>query len=362
MEHTASSPQALLFVGSYAAPSQAGIYAFSFDKATGHLTALGSFAGIANPTFLVVHPNGRWLYAVSETSQQNDAAPGSVWALRFEREPWTIQPINHRPSGGDWPCHLQFDSTGEWLCVSNYATGNVGVLPLLSDGSLGEMTDRVQHHGSGPNAQRQEGPHAHSTTLTPDNRFAIVADLGIDQLVVYRFDAAAGKLSAHGQARSRPGAGPRHLAFHPNGRVVYVANELDSTVSVYDYDALNGVLRERQTLDTLPPGAPENLAADIHLSPSGKRVYVSNRGHNSIAVFDADADGRLARIAVPSCGGNWPRNFALAPGGRFMLVANQYSGEVSVLPQLAGSDGIGAPVARAAVPQASCVQFVQAND
>lgn len=355
MEHTPSSRQAMLFVGSYAVPTQPGIHAFHFDVETGKLSAVGSFAGIANPSFLVVHPNRRWLYAVSET-KQDDGAPGSVWAFRVAHEPWSLQPLNHRPSGGDWPCHLQLDATGRWLFVSNYGTGSVGVLPILPDGSLGEMADLVQHDGRGVHPQRQEGPHAHSATLTRDNGLVIVADLGIDQLVSYAFDATAGKLSPHGQTRTRPGAGPRHMAFHPNGHVLYVANELDSTVTVYAYDAANG-LYERQALNTLPPGARENTVAHIHVSSSARRVYVSNRGRNSIAVFDAAADGQLTRIAVPACGGNWPRHFALAPDERFMLVANQYSSELSVLPLRIGSDEIGAPAARAAVPQAACVQF-----
>ncbi len=356
MEHKVSS-QPLLFVGSYAAADQPGIHAFHFDEASGALTPIGSLAGVANPSFLAVHPNRRWLYAVGETSQKNDGAPGSVWAVRFEREPWAIHRVNQQPSGGDWPCHLQIDATGRWLFVSNYGTGSVGVLPILADGALGEMTDLVQHRGHSVNPERQEGPHAHSATLTPDNRFVIVADLGTDELAVYRLDATAGKLGEHARVKTRPGAGPRHLAFHPDGQRVYVANELDSTVTVYDYDAASGALRERQSVEGLPPGAPENTAADIHLSPSGDRVYMSNRGHNSLAVFSVEADGRLTRIAAPSCGGNWPRNFALAPGGRFILVANQYSGEVSVLPRQAGAEEIGAPVARAAVPQASCLQF-----
>lgn len=333
---------------------------FRFDGATGALVAGGSYAGIANPSFLVAHPNRRWLYAVSETDQQRDGAPGSVWALRFGREPPVIQPINQRPSGGDWPCHLELDLSGRWLLVSNYSSGTIAVLPILPDGALGELADPVQHHGRSVHPQRQEGPHTHSAAFAPDNRFVIVADLGLDRLLVYAFDPATGKLAAHASMHTRPGAGPRHIAFHPSGRRVYVANELDNTVSAYDYDAAQGLLRERQTLDTLPAGAPENTVAHIRVSPSGQRVYVSNRGHNSVAVFDVEADGRLARIAVCSCGGDWPRHFALAPGDRFMLVANQYSGDVSVLPLLAGPHAIGAPVARAAVTQASCVQFVEA--
>jgi len=333
---------------------------------SGALTLCGSFAGIANPAFLVVHPNRRWLYSVSETSETREGGSSAVWALRFERAtetaPVVIQPLNAQSSGGGGPCHLRLDATGRWLFVSNYSTGSLSVLPLLPNGTIGELSDHVQHHGSSVNPQRQKGPHVHSVTLSPDNRFAIVADLGTDQLVIYQFDATAGKLSAHRQVRTRLGAGPRHTVFHPNGRVVYVANELNSTVTVYDYDAAHGGMRELQTLDTLPPEAPENTVADIHVLPSGKRVYVSNRGHNSVAAFDVNADGRLTRIAVLSCGGNWPRNFALAPDARFMLVANQYSDEVSALPLLIGSDEIGMAVARAAVPQTSCVQFVQSND
>jgi 6-phosphogluconolactonase len=184
----------------------------------------------------------------------------------------------------------------------------------------------------------------------------------MDQLLVYNFDPAAGKLDAHTQVDTRPGAGPRHIAFQPSGQRMYVANELDSTVSVYDYEASSGALFERQSIETTPPGVPENLVADIHLSTSGQRLYVSNRGHNSLAVFDVEAGGRLARVAIRPCGGKWPRNFALAPNGRFVLVANQYSDEVSVLPVLAGSEAIGVPVARAAVTQASCVQFIETTD
>lgn len=355
-----ASTQPLVFVGGYAAAGQPGLHAFTFEEKTGALAALGSFAGVTNPSFLVVHPNQPWLYAVSETSQ-SDGAPGGVWAFSFEREPFAIRARNQQPSGGDWPCHLQLDATGKWLFVANYGTGSASVLPILADGSVGERSDHVQHSGSGPDKQRQEGPHAHSTTLTPDNGYALIADLGLDQVVIYEFDAALGRLTVHGQMQARPGAGPRHLAFHPNGRMLYVANELDSTVSACEYDAIKGSLREVQTLETLPPGAPENTVADIHISASAGRLYVSNRGHNSIAVYGVDKDGELTRLAVPACGGNWPRNFALAPDGRFVLVANQYSNEVCVMPLEIGAGEIGAPVARVAVPGAACIQFLPPN-
>jgi 6-phosphogluconolactonase len=217
------------------------------------------------------------------------------------------------------------------------------------------MSDHVQHVGSGPNKQRQEGPHAHSVTLSPDNQFALVADLGLDQIVIYKFDADAGKLSRQGEAKTRPGAGPRHLAFHPNGQWLYVSNELDNTVTWFDYAA--GTLRERQSLSSLPPGAPESGLADIHVSASGQRVYASNRGHNSLAVYDIGSDGLMTLVSIPDCGGNWPRNFALTSNGKFALVANQYSNEVCVLPVLAGTEALGATVARVPVAGASCIKF-----
>lgn len=352
------STQSFFFVGGYASAEQPGIQSFLFDETSGKMTARGSFTGIINPSFLVAHPNRRWLYVVSEKGQDSHGAFGEVWAFQFEREPFTIQPINHLSSRGDWPCHLQLDATGRWLLAANYGTGNAGIYPLQPDGSLGEMADFVQHHGMGPNAARQEGAHAHSSIFTPDNRFAIIADLGIDQLVIYQLDMAAGKLLPHSSVNTRPGAGPRHLAFHPNGKWMYAANELDSTVTLYEYDAANGALLERQSLSTIPSESPENIVADIHVSATGQRVYVSNRGHNSIAVYAVGGDGSLALVSIPTCGGNWPRNFALAPGGRFVLAANQYNNEVCVLPMLEGMEALGAPMARVNVAGASCIQFV----
>jgi 6-phosphogluconolactonase len=347
----------VLYVGSYADADQPGIYACTFDDATGELTVRGSFAGVSNPSFLVIHPNGRWLYAVSETNQQKDGVPGAVWAFRCTQEPWSIEAINHQTGGGDWPCHLAIDSTGRWLLVSNYGSGTVSVLPILEDGALGKMTDLIQHSSRGPRPDGQEGPHTHSATFTPDHRFAIVADLGMDALVVYALDPSVGQLHEHTRAATRPGAGPRHLAFHPSGQHVYVANELDNSIAVYDYDAASGGLHEQQIVDTLPSNAPQNTVADIHVSPSGDRVYVSNRGHDSIAIFAVEADGRLALVAIRPCGGHWPRNFAIAPGGRFLLVANQHSDEVAVLPVQGGSEALGMPIVRAIITGASCVHF-----
>lgn len=357
----AQMTSSFLIAGGYSPAEQPGLHVLALDEASGELSPVASQAGILNPSFLVLHPNKKWLYVVSETSS-SDGSPGGVWALTFDAASGKTALVNRQASGGDWPCHLQLDRTGHWLFVANYGSGTVSVYPIKPDGSLGEASNFVRHAGKGPNPDRQEGPHAHSVTLTPDNNYALVADLGLDQIVVYRFDAATGKMTLHGAARSRPGAGPRHLVFHPNGLALFAANELDGSVSVYAYDPAAGSFTLGQTLDTLPAGAPENTVADIHLSADARRLYVSNRGHNSLAVYAVDGLGGLTRLAITSCGGNWPRNFALAPGGRFVLVANQYTNEVTVLPLNPGGTEVGAPIGRAALPGASCIKFVAAND
>jgi 6-phosphogluconolactonase len=358
METPMPSSSSLVFASGYAAANQPGIQAFMFDETRGTLTPHGSFTGILNPSFTIVHPNGRWLYAVSETGQASDGVFGGVCALSFESEPFSMRWLNQQSSRGDWPCHLRLDGTGNWLVTTNYGTGNAGIYPIQANGSLGEMVDFVQHQGKGPNTARQEGPHAHSSIFTPDNRFIIIADLGIDQLVIYKFDASTGKLLPHSSLNTKPGAGPRHLTFHSNGKWLYAANELDNTVTLYDYDAAKGTLTERQSLPTVPSDSPESTVADIHISATGKRLYVSNRGQDSIAVYDLDSDGSLKLVSIKSSGGKCPRNFALAPGGTFLLAANQNNNEVCVLPILEGTEALGAPVARATVTGASCIQFV----
>lgn len=353
-----TNEQDLLFVGSYAGADEPGIHAFRFDNATGTLTGAASFGGIASPSFLVVHPNRKWLYAVSEASNAQHNGSGAVWALRFDQSSGTIEPINQQSSGGSAPCHLAIDATGKYLIASNYTSGSVSMYRIEDDGALSAVTHFIQHQGSSVNPSRQEGPHAHSATPTPDNRFVIVADLGLDQLIVYALDTAAGTLHPHAITHTQPGAGPRHVAFHPNGQRVYVGNELGNTVNVYAYDTAQGQLSELQSLDTVPAGAPESYVADIHVSPAGDRVYVSNRGHDSIAVYAIDQDGRLTSLGMPSCGGNWPRNFAIAPGGNFLLVANQYSDNVAVLPVVIGGAELGEAIVNVNVSKPSCIQFV----
>ena len=305
-----------VYVGSYATADAPGIHTFIFDTATGNLTASGAFTNIINPSFITVHPNGRWLYAVSEQSQhverESGRGPGAGLGT-----PGAFSPLNHQTSGGDWPCHLALDASGSWLAV-HYASGTRGCISHPAGWQSWSNEHLVHHHGSGPHPERQGEPHTHSAIFTPDNRFLIVADLGIDQLVIYAFDAANGTLEAHSRVHTPPGAGPRHMAFHPRLQQLAVSCELTSTVIVYDYDAGNCHLEERQVLTTLPPEAPENTVADIHFDPTGTRLYVSNRGHNSIAAFAVARDGQLQFLATESVGGNWP--LSLCIGRRTLLL------------------------------------------
>ena len=342
-----------LLVGGYGPTEQPGIHAFVFDPATAGLRPAGSHAGIENPSFVAVHPGGSHLYAVSETG---GATEGSVHALRIERGAGAIAlvPLNHRRSGGDHPCHLRVDPGGRWLAVSTYGSGSVAVFPIDGDGTLGEMASSARHSGRGFDAERQEGPHAHSAVFSPDGRFLVVADLGLDRLVVYRFDGETGGIRRHREFPTDPGAGPRHTAFHPDGAHLFVVGELDNTLRLFTWR--DGELEPGPSLATVPAGEQPSLAADIGVSPGGGRVFVSNRGHDSVAVFEFDAPAGLRRAGVWPCGGSWPRGLGIVPDGRHLVAANRRSGEIVVLP--VSGHRIGAPVVRASVPQPSSVAIV----
>ncbi len=356
---TASLESAAL-VGSYAPGDAAGIYLVTVNETEGRLRIDATFAGVRNPSHLATHPGGDHLFAVSETSVGGDGVGGTVHAFRITRGRGGVDlaALNERSTDGDHPCHVCVDASGRWLAVSNYGTGNVAVFPIGPDGWLGEMTSSVQHSGSGPNADRQAGPHVHSTVFTPEGRFLIVADLGIDRVVIYAFDPDVGSLSPHDDVATKPGAGPRHMAFHPDGRHLFVVNELDSTITAYRYDARAGALQPWQTVPALPEGAPAGMAADIHVSRSGSRVYASNRGHDSVTVCAFDMTSGLSRTVIRSSGGQWPRGFCLMPSGRHLLAANRHSNEIVLLPLLAGGSDIGEPLARVEIAQPSCVSFL----
>jgi len=326
--------QCLVYVGTYTGAKSKGIYAYRFDSATGALSPLGLAAETSHPTFLAIAPNRRFLYAANEISDFGGKSSGAVSAFAITPQTGQLTLLNQASSGGPGPCHLVVDKTGKNVLVANYAGGSIEVLPIQPDGRLGAATAFVQHQGASVNPQRQAGPHAHSINLDAANRFAFVADLGLDKVLIYRFGAAQGTLTPNDPpaAALKPGAGPRHFAFHPSGRFAYVINELQSTVTAFNYDAQRGALSELQTVSTLPEGfAGNNSTAEVQVHRSGKFLYGSNRGHDSIAVFAIDpGKGTLSLAEHQPTRGKTPRNFGLDPTGARLLAANQGSDTVVV--------------------------------
>jgi 6-phosphogluconolactonase len=324
----------LLYVGTYTEnlPSK-GIYLLRISR-TGALTNLGVAAETTNPSFVTMSPNGRFAYAVNEVEKIEGRPTGGVTAFGRIRSTNLLHTLRRETTGGAAPCYASTDRAGRFLFVANYTGGSFSVFPILSDGGVGAATSFVQHEGKGPDAERQEGPHAHCIIADPANRFGLVADLGLDRVLVYPFDARTGALTTTPAAAGvlAPGAGPRHLAFHPNGRVLYVTNELDSTVTAFRYEPSTGALTPMQTVPAVSePVTTRNAPADIHIHPSGRFLYMSNRGHNSIAAFAIDAtSAELHPLQLIRTGGDWPRNFAIDPTGRFLLVANQRSNDIHV--------------------------------
>jgi len=319
----------LVYFGTYTRRASKGIYVSRLDAATGKVTAPELAAEAPNPSFVAVHPSRGFLYAVSEAGKG-----GGVSAFSLDASTGLLTFLNRVSSGGTGPCHLVVDKTGRNVLVVNYGSGSVAVLPLAEDGRLKEASSFIQHKGSSVNPKRQQGPHAHSVNLSSDNRFAVVADLGMDQVLVYRLEAAKGSITPNEPpfATVKPGSGPRHFAFHPKSTFAYVINELASTVTAFAYDAARGVLKEVQTLTTLPAGfSGVNHTAEVQVHPSGQFVYGSNRGHDSIAVFKVDGKkGTLTLVEQTPTQGKTPRNFGIDPTGRWLLAANQDTDNVVV--------------------------------
>jgi 6-phosphogluconolactonase len=320
-----------VYIGTYTRQKGKGIYAYRFQPAAGKLTPVGLAGESDNPSFLAVHPNRRFLYAVNEMS--GGKPEGYVSAFAIDPKTGKLAFLNKVSSRGGGPCHLMVDKSGKHLAVANYNSGSVAVFPVLPDGRLGEASAFMQHRGSSANPARQKGPHAHCVLFSPDNRFLLAADLGLDQVLVYRFDATKGSLAPNDppSARVAPGSGPRHLAFHPKGSFLYVNNEMASTVTAFAYQPGGGILKELQTVSTLPAGfSGESTTAEIETDRAGKFLYVSNRGHDSIAVFAIDAKGALTPVEYASTQGKVPRSFALDPTGAYLFAANQDSYNVVV--------------------------------
>ncbi|MCB1234429.1 MAG: lactonase family protein [Verrucomicrobiae bacterium] len=331
----ASAADPIVFFGTYTRgkAGSKGIYASRLNLETGELNEPVVVAEVENPSFLAIHPNRRFLYAVSEISGADGKPAGGVTAYRIESETGALTRINAQPSGGDGPCHVSIDPSGRCALVANYGSGVAAALKIGEDGAL-TFGNAIQHTGSSVDPRRQKGPHAHSANPSPDGRHAFVADLGLDKILIHRIDPATGTLAEHGFVKVEPGSGPRHLAVHPNGRWAYVINEMALTVTALNYDASGGSLAPFQTVSTLPDADRDQAGlstAEIQVHPGGKFLYGSNRGHDTIAVFSIDpADGRLTRLENEPIRGQTPRNFALDPTGRYLLAEGQASNTVSV--------------------------------
>jgi 6-phosphogluconolactonase len=350
----------MVYVGTYTGRGSAskGIYRLRLDMKTGALSDAGAPAESVSPSFLALHPSGRFLYAVNEAgSPPKDE--GGVSAFAIDPRTGALSALNRQSSRGGGPCHLSLDAEGRHVLVANYGGGSVAVLPVQADGRLDPATTFVQHEGHGADPGRQKGPHAHYISVDPANRFALVADLGLDEVLVYRYGPATGTLTPNTPAAAHlaPGAGPRHLVLHPDGRHGYVINEMASTITAFAYDAGAGTLSELQTLSTLPGDFHgSNSTAEIAVRPDGRFVYGSNRGHDSIAIFAVDAaTGKLTAAGHQPTLGKTPRNFAIDPTGTYLLAANQDSDTIAVfrIDRASGAlSAVGGPVP---VPRPVCV-------
>jgi 6-phosphogluconolactonase len=352
----------LVYVGTYTDKDSKGIYAYRFDPASGESEPVGLAASTANPSFLAVDSNNKYLYAVNETDNFNGGHTGAVSAFAIDRNTGKLTLLQQVASLGADPAHLSLDHTGRYLLVANYTSGNIAAFPVEADGKLGARSAFVQHSGSSVNQERQTGPHAHEIQTSPDNQFVLTADLGLDELLVYRFDAKTGALTPGNPpfVKVSPGSGPRHFAIAPSGKFVYLVNEMSSTITVFSYSADSGRLKELQTISTLPQGFKgENTTAEIEVDAMGRFLYVSNRGDDSVETFAIDPHtGALSFVQRTPTGGKTPRHFTLDPTGKWLFAANQDSNTINIFAVDPASGRMTATSYTLQVSSPVCVVFV----
>ena len=360
-----SSGDVLVHFGTYTGPTSKGIYVSRLNPSTGALTEPTLAAETPNPSFLALSESRGLLYAVNEIGDYEGKPAGSVSAFAIDRQTGVLKPINRQSSGGGGPAHISTDRKGAHVMVANYGGGSVAVLPIAQDGSPQPTTGFVQHTGSSVNVQRQKAPHAHSIDLDPEGRYAYVADLGLDKVLIYRYDASKGTLTPADPpfAAVEPGSGPRHVAIHQSGRFAYVINEIVLTVTAFARDAASGALKTLQTISTLPDGVkaePAYSTAELTMHPSGRFLYGSNRGHDSITVYAVDqSSGRLTFVQNEPTGGSTPRSFGIDPSGRWLLAANQRSDSVVVFRIDQTSGRLTSTGTRISVGAPVCVTFLR---
>lgn len=362
MSATVHANDPLVYVSAFAAGEEGAIHAFRFDTETGALTLQHQTTDVEHPFFLVISPDGRFLYSI-DSDKFGGAEDEFVAAYSIEARSGKLTRLNKQSAKGSASCYLDIDSTGKTVVLANYSTGSVAALPVQDDGSLGEATSFVQHEGSSVNPRRQKAPYAHSIEISPDNRFALAADLGIDKVLAYRLDAANSKLTVNDAQSSisvDPGSGPRHLTFHPNGKSVYLINELKNTITFFAYEPESGKLTTQQTISTLPDDSDGvTHTADVKITPNGKYLYGTNRGHDSIACYRIGDDGRLTLIKIEPSLGKGPQNLLITPDGQWLICANMPGNNVVVFKINSETGELTATGEPVSVPMASCIRWLK---
>lgn len=354
----ANSP--VVFVASFAPGDKGAIHAYQLDVSTGALKPLHRTTGVENPFFIALSRDGRFLYSI-HARQFGGKEPEEVAAFALDGRTGRMTPLNRQSTRGTASCYLDVDATGKTVLVANYTTGNVASLPVRADGSLGEAAAFFQHTGSSVDLPRQKGPNAHAFVVSPDNRFALAADLGIDQILTYRLDAGTAKLTPNQPpfTKAPPGAGPRHLVFHPNGRHIYVINELKNSVTRFNYATTTGTLTEQETISTLPKDfTGRSYCADLKITPNGKFLYGTNRGHDSIAAYRIGEDGRLTLLGIEPSLGKGPQNLLITGNGELLLCANMPGNNLAVFRIDAATGGLKSVGEPLAVPSPSCLRLL----
>jgi 6-phosphogluconolactonase len=350
------------FVGTYTAKTESkGIYEFRYDASSGKSTGLRLAIETPDPSFVAIHPSGKYLYAVNESGKNS-----LVTAFALDAKTSNLTQLNQTSALGEDPCYITFDQTGKYILVANYSSGNLVVFPILPDGRIGEKSALFQDAGTlGPNKERQEGPHAHWIETSADNHFALAADLGLDEILIFQFDAKKGTLAPHmpPSASLKAGSGPRHAAFSPNGKFLFVVSELASTATSFSFDPKKGTLKQVNSVSTLPPDfSGRNDIAEVAVHPNGRFLYVSNRGVDSIALFEIDPKkGILTPMGSVPTGGKEPRHFALDPAGNFMFVENQLSDTIVVFHVDANTGQLTPTGDTLSVPSPVCLKFIPAE-
>ena len=357
VQHTAAE-ELLVFVTAFAPGEEGSICAYRLDVQSGQLKQVQRNKDVEHPFFIALSPDRKFLYSIHAAGQFGGKEHEQVAAFQVVDESGQLKLLNRQSARGTAACYLDVDKTGKTVVVANYSSGSVASLPVREDGSLGAAASFIQHRGSSVNADRQEAPHAHSIIVSPDNRFVFAADLGLDQVLGYRLDGAAGKLQSHRQpfVRTSPGAGPRHLTFHPNGKHLYVINEIHNSVTLFDYDAKSGLLVEQQTIKTLPDDFDGvSHCADLKITPDGRHLYGTNRGHDSIAAYRIAENGRLTLLSIEPSLGKGPQNLAITPRGELLLCANMSGANVAVFRIDAKTGGLKSVAEPLAQTGPSCI-------